>query len=301
DPRTLSATAIARTFDVLRRGTARFEGGGDALRQMLLDKLLTQHAGEKRPVSPRGIVLRRGKAHGLVVGERAETLGSRAILCALPIAEFGDLFGAKRPRRLVQATRSICPAAYRCVVNLVIANAGIPEGMAPLSFVVIDPTKPLMGDNAFAVFVGEPDNEARVSVSVVANAAAPGDGENLDDIVARLRYRLVERLQEVMPFSGEHTLLVHSPNLARPPDGISVKQQAPVFPPEPLWTLGTPPVLGVTGLPYDTGVGNATAASAQNLPGLGIEGSFAAGWCAARLVCHAAGKKKDYLRNEVLE
>jgi hypothetical protein len=48
------------------------------------------------------------------------------------------------------------------------------------------------------------------------------------------------------------------------------------------------------------GVKNLTTASSQNLPGLGLEGDFAAGWCAARLVCTAAGKKKDYLKDEVL-
>ena len=70
--------------------------------------------------------------------------------------------------------------------------------------------------------------------------------------------------------------------------------------PEPLWSSELPAALGVGAAPYDVGLKNLTPACTQNLPGLGLEGEFAAGWCAARAVCHAAGKKKDYLKDEVL-
>ena len=45
---------------------------------------------------------------------------------------------------------------------------------------------------------------------------------------------------------------------------------------------------------------NLTLASSQVLPHLGLEGDLAAGWSAAKEVCGLAGKKKDYLRDEVL-
>ena len=50
----------------------------------------------------------------------------------------------------------------------------------------------------------------------------------------------------------------------------------------------------------DSGVKGLTFASSQNLPGLSLEGSFAAGWCAARIISAASGKKKDFLKDEAL-
>lgn len=302
DPRATSPVAIRRCFDLWRRGAMRIEGGRDTLRQMLLEKMRTQHAGEVRTVVPGGVITRWGKAQGLELRDRDEQLGATFLLAAQPLAEFGDLFGEKRPKRIFQAQRAIVPTAYRYVLHLVISEAGVPEGIAPIAFAVVDPARPLVGDNAFAIFVGEPDDEARVLVSVVANVPAPGDGENLDDLMAGLRRRLRERLEEIMPFSSEHVLCVHSPNQARPPEGLEVRERdlPPVVPPEPLWSSSLPAALGVGAASYDVGVRHALAACSQNLPGLGLEGEFATGWCAARLVLMAAGKKKDYLKDEVL-
>jgi hypothetical protein len=290
DPRTLSPTAIARSFDLWRRGVARVEGGRDALRQLLLEKLRTQHAGEVQLVDPAGISQSwGGRASGLALADRDETLGFGHFLHAGPLAELGDLFGDKRPKRILQLGKGILPTAYRFVVNLVVAEAGIPEGISPITLAVWDPAAPLLGDNAIAIHLGDPDDDARVVVSVVANAPAPGDGRTLEDVLAALRPRILARVEEIMPFSSEHTLLWHSPNLGPNP-----------LLPEPLWTSTLPTALGVSGLPYDVGVKGICVASTQNLPGLGLEGDFAAGWSAAKIVSGNLGKKKDYLKDEVL-
>jgi hypothetical protein len=172
--------------------------------------------------------------------------------------------------------------------------------MGPISFVVADPAKPLIGDNAFAIYLAPPDDDARVRVSLVANCPAPGDGENLEDLMASLRNRLRYRLEAVMPFYSEHLLCVHSPNQSRAPEGIDARESPPPMAPRPLWSSTLPASLGVGGCGYDAGIRGATTACSQNLPGLGLEGDFAAGWCAARLISAAAGKKKDYLKDEVL-
>jgi hypothetical protein len=36
------------------------------------------------------------------------------------------------------------------------------------------------------------------------------------------------------------------------------------------------------------------------MPQLGLEGTFATGWSAAKIVCALAGKKRDYLKDEVV-
>jgi hypothetical protein len=303
DPRTATVAAHLRAFDIWRRGSARLAGGAATLREMLLDKMRGQHAGEVRTVVPAGVVTKWGKAAGVTLRDRDETIGASFILCGQPIAEFGDLFGEKRPKQIFKLQKSITPGAYRYVLHLVIAEVGIPEGMAPVVFCVADPSQPLVGDNAFALYLSEPDQDGRVVVTCTANVPAPGDGENLEDLMSALRSRLRARIEEVLPFSREHTLLVHSPNQARLPEGpdaASIAETPPVSRPRPLWTSALPAALGVGGAGYDVGLRHAVAASGQNLPGLGLEGDFAAGWCAARLVCAAAGKKKDYLKDEVL-
>jgi phytoene dehydrogenase-like protein len=300
DPRAMSPVAQARAFDLWRRGAATLQGGAGTLRQMLLDKLRTQHAGEVRTVAPAHVVTRWGRAHGLQLRDGDELLGTTYLMCGSPVAEFGDLFGDKRPRRLRQIERGIRPTAYRFVLHLVVSESGIPEGIAPVSFVVVDPSQPLLSDNAFAIYVGQPDDDARVLVTVVANAPAPGDGENLEDLLAQLRPKLRRRLEDVMPFSSEHTLLCHSPNQARPPEGLVVKELPSACAPEPLWSPALPCALGVGAVPYHLGIKHVVTACAQNLPGLGLEGDFTAGFCAARLISSASGKRKDYLKDEVL-
>jgi hypothetical protein len=164
-----------------------------------------------------------------------------------------------------------------------------------VTFAVFDPGGDLIGDNAVAFYVGEPDEDGRVVVSLTANAPAPEGGESLDAVLAALKPRLLGRLEEVMPFSSEHILAVHSPNLRGDDEAT-----APT-PPEPLWTSTLPASLGVGALPYDLGVKAVTPAGEQNLLGLGLEGAFAAGWSAARIISGAAGKKRDYLKDEVLQ
>jgi hypothetical protein len=300
DPRALTPTAIARAFDLWRRGTSRLDGGRATLRQLLLEKLQTQHAGEVQLVQPAGIVTRWGRAQGISLRDRDEIIGAQHIISAGPAAELTDLFGDKPPKRLTQVARGLAPTAYRFVLHMILAEAGIPEGISPVTLCVVDPAKPLIGDNAFALHVSDPDENAQVHVAVLANVAAPGDGETLEGVLAAVRPRLLARVREVMHFSEEHTLLVWSPNQARAPEGAGEVGKLPLLPPEPLWSSQLPPVLGVSALPYDSGAKGLTCAGIQVLPGLGLEGEFTAGWCAARIVCGASGKKKDYLKDEVL-
>ena len=53
-------------------------------------------------------------------------------------------------------------------------------------------------------------------------------------------------------------------------------------------------------MPYVTGLKNLTLTGDQILPALGLEGALVAGWSAAKVACAIAGKKKDYLRDEVV-
>jgi hypothetical protein len=297
DPRSVTTAAAARTFDLVRRGVARMEGGREALRQMLLEKLEKQHAGEVMRGVPTTLVTKWGKVSGIII--EGETVGCQSLIWSGPIGELGALVD-KPPKRILAAQSAFRATAARYVLHVVLSEAGVPEGISPLTLCVADPERPLTGDNALMIAVEEPDDDARVLVTAVANLALE-DGDDPAARAAELRGKVLMRLEEILPFSLGHLLLMHSPNQALPPEGPEATEgKAPQFGPELLWSSSLPATLGVGGLPYDAGIKGVIVASSQTLPGLGLEGAFAAGWCAARQASALSGKKKDYLKDEVL-
>jgi len=299
DPLALSAPARARAFDLWRQGTPRLSGDWHALSEVFLEKF-TSHSGELRTVHPEAITYGWSKATGVRL-ENGEELGANHIIAALPLEELQELAEDKRPKRLAQLAERIEPAGYRCTLNFLVSETGIPAGMAPTALVVCDTSAPLIGDNAFAVYRDEPDDSARVVVTVEAICPVPEPGQALEDALADLRVGLRERLENVMPFFSEHVLLAHSPHETTPAEGASGELAlARPFAASPVWKSSIERYLGVSGVPYSVGVKNLTVASSQVLCGLGLEGDFAAGWCAARIACASAGKKRDHLRDDLL-
>ena len=301
DPTALGPVSRARVFTEWRQGIARLPGDWEALRAIFLDKF-TSHNGEVRAVEPQSLSTSWGKVTGLVV-EGGEELGAGQLVAALPVSELLPLCDRKLGKRIAEVAEGTDVAAYRYTFNLVLDGVGVPEGMGSQVLVVGDPAAPLHGDNALAVFVDQPDGEARVAITVQAICPAPdgGAGPALDDALASLRVGVRERLEGVMPFYTDHVRLAHSPNEWAAAEGHKGDtERAQIAAPRPLWRPVAEPLLGVAGLPYQIGVKQLTLASTQVLPGLGLEGEMAAGWCAAKIVCEASGKKKDYLKDEVL-
>jgi phytoene dehydrogenase-like protein len=303
DPTDLSPVACARAFAEWRQGIAHLPGDWEALRAIFLDKF-TSHNGEVRVVEPESFATSWGKVTGLrLLG--GEELGAGHVVAAMPVADMDILADRKLRKRLAEVAESIQVGAYRYTLNLVLDEIGVPEGMGSNLLMLHDPSAPLVGDNALALFVDQPDAEARVAITVQAICPAQELGSALDDAMASLRVGVRERLESVMPFHAEHVRLVHSPHESAAPeaarDGLGHEVElAQLVLPRPLWRLPRQPMLGVAGLSYQIGMKQFIVASSQILPGLGLEGEMAAGWCAAKLVCEAAGKKKDYLRDEVL-
>jgi phytoene dehydrogenase-like protein len=301
DPRDLSPVACARAFAEWRQGLAHLPGGWDALRAIFLDKFAS-HNGEIRVAEVESFATSWSKVTGVRLAG-GEELGAGHVIAAMPVADMAPLADRKMRKRLAEAEEGVPVGAYRYTLNLVLDEMGVPEGLGSNALMLADPSAPLHGDNALAVFVDQPDAEARVAMTVQAICLAQDSG-SLDDALASLRVGVRERLEAVMPFYSEHVRLVHSPHESAPPEAAGGASEpvelAHVVAPRPLWRLPRQPLLGVAGLSYQIGMKQFVVASSQILPGLGLEGELAAGWCAAKLVCEAAGKKKDYLRDEVL-
>lgn len=306
-----SPLAIARALDAWRTGAPTLRGDLDGLVELLLERL-TSASGERRGGHAAEIGFGWSKATS-VRTDAGDDLGVAQLVAALPIAEIVPLLGKKAPKKLVEHADDLALAGWRYVLNVVVDQSGVPEGMAPTVLAVVDPEQPLAGDNAFMIQVGEPDDSGRVVVTVAALLPAPPGADDgalvepawLEPSMARLREKLLDRLELVMPFIGEHVVLAHSPNEARPPfvPGNRGSHEPPKGLPVPmrrLWRGAVEHGAGVAALPYGTGVKNLTLCSGQVVPQLGLEGSFVAGWCASKIVCDQAGKKRDSLKVEVV-
>jgi len=298
NPFALSAEARARCFDVWRRGTPRVIGDWQTLRDLFEDKLTT-HSGEIRRARIAELTFSWGKATGIRL-DSGEELGANHIIAALPVHELQPLAQKKNSKRLAECVDKISAAGYRYTLNMVVDDAGIPEGMADTVLVVNDVHAPLIGDNAFAIYVDEPDAEARALVTVEAVCPTPSEGQSLEDQFADLRVGLRQELESVMPFFSEHVLLAHSPHESIAAEGGDGKLSlAHPIAPEPIWSSQLDPYMGVTAVPYSVGIKHLTIASSQVLSGLGLEGDFAAGWCAAKIACTAMGKKIDPVKTDL--
>ncbi len=306
--------AIARALDLWRQGAPPMRGDGTGLRELLIEKLAAA-GGEMRIAVVTEIVQGWSKITAVKLAS-GEELGAVQLLVASPASELLPLFGKKPPRRLVEIAGAGRVLGWRYVLNLVIDAAGVPEGMAPTVLCVDDLDGPMAGANAFAIHTAEPDDQGRVVVTVAAVVPAGSDGAALpaDELAARtaaLRTGLLDRLEQVMPYAREHLVLLHSPHEAVAPiapdardgrDGRSGFELGKGLPAvmAPVYAGTLEGSSGLAAAPYAGGVKNLTLASGQVLPTLGVEGDLVAGWSAAREACGIAGKKRDYLRDEVV-
>jgi phytoene dehydrogenase-like protein len=307
-----SPLAIARALDSWRAGAPTLRGDLDGLVEMLSERL-TSASGERRGGHATELAFGWGSKVTAVKNERGDDFGVGHLIGAAPLADLVPLLGKKAPKKLLEPGDDLVMTGWRYVLNLVVDASVVPEGMAPNVLAVIDPERPLVGENAFAIQLGDPDDSGRVVVTVSALLAAPpgaGDGTLVEpawveQTMPKLRARLVDQLELVMPFLGEHVVLAHSPNEAALPTvpGGRGSYEPPRSVPVPmrqLWRGNVEHGAGIAALSYDTGVKNLALASRQVIPQLGVEGTFAAGWSAAKIVCELAGKKREPIRTELV-
>jgi hypothetical protein len=274
---------LLRQHDQWRRGAFRLPGGRDALLKLIYDRIVT-HSGEVTPLTIRELALKRGKIIGVVTHPRGETLGCGFVIAAMSTAKLCNLLGDETPKRLLQASQEVRPAAWRYVQNLVLAAEGLPEGLGDNAFVIGDPAAPLEGTNALALHPLDVGEAGRAGLQVVAlakkedPAALPALGEA---VRARLR-------EQVMPFLDRHLVALHSPHEGDAPR-----------PMEPVYEAEEPGPLGVGATAIATGIKGLLMVGRQTLPGLAQEGELAAAWGAARLIS-ASEKKRDPLKREIL-
>lgn len=282
------ALAIARALEQWSMGPPAVRGDGDSIRELLVEKLTTA-GGELRAGKVTEMNVSWGKI-GSVTLASGDDIGCGQVVTSQSPNEIAALLGKKAPKKLGELAAEIALVGYRYTLNVVIDEAGIPEHMAP--------TVAVLEDSAYTIHLSEPDDGGRV-VATLASVVEVDGALEADPLAAKLtahRASLWRRLGEVMPFFEKHLVLAHSPFEATPPQApggrgsYDVPRTLPLAPP-PVWK-------GSVG--YLTGLKNLTLTGDQVLPDLGLEGALAAGWSSAKIACALAGKKKDYLRDEVV-
>jgi hypothetical protein len=290
--------ALARALDAWHAGPPSLRGDGDAIRELLVEKLTTA-GGELRAGTVTDASVSWGKLASVTL-QNGDEIGAGQVVASKTPAELVALLGKKAPKKLAELAETMQVAGYRYTFNIVIDEAGIPEHMAPTVAVIADPDKDPVGDAAFSIHLGESDDAGRVVATIAALLPADEllDAERLAPACMALRAGLWKRIGDVMPFFEKHLVLAHSPFEQNPPHvpggrgSYDVPRNLPL-PMTPVWK-------DTEHATYLSGLKNLTLTGDQILPAYGIEGSLVSGWSAAKVACALAGKKKDYLRDEVV-
>ncbi len=303
-PGDVGAVTLARAFLEARRGPFRFDGAEAGLWSLFLEKIETFSGERREKVLPVEIVQQRGKAIGLRVRPRDETIGCGTLVWAGPAATALPLLGETPTRRAREAAQSLRPVCYRYGLSLLVRPEALPEGMHPRVFVIADPRRAPLEENTLAVTVGQvnPREPDRVPVwvesLVPAAAVEAGPGH-----LAALRGRVREQLGRLMPFFDRHLIVLASAHDGLPPEIPGASGRLAPVPPQPMAPAYSaehvrafdPGGVGHAAL----GIKNLYLVGRENLPGLGMEGDFVSAWGLARLLT-TSRPRRDVLRRPIL-
>jgi len=299
-PSDIGGIAESRAFALARREAHVLDGGLASLQELLQQRLET-FGGDRRPrVEPVGVVVRRGRAVGVRVHPRDETIGCHWLIWAGSAASLRAALGGSAPQTpRARASSPMRIAGYRYGLSLLVGPGALPAGTPARMLAIGDPSRPLLEDNAIAVTVGQPaprdPGRTPLWVECVVSAhlvdAGPG-------YLRALRGRVAHTLGQLLPDLERHLIVRASPYDGLPPErGASepaaagaksslgfISPPAALPTPPPLYARATTGPFDVLGLPHGTGIKNLLLIGRENLPGLGLEGELVGSWGGAHLV-----------------
>lgn len=296
-PGQLGKGAYLRLLAHWRRGPIDRAGGLASLRKQLLQRFALK-SGELKPGLRVGeVLMKRGRITGISLLGKRDRYGCDRMLIASDPRELidGPLPAEILPRPLAVTLSGIAPVAYRYVLHLEIAERGLSPGLAGM--VVCTPPESSAHDwrarhgaGMTYLRLDRPDRSGEDGVRRVSITRVVGHGEAL----ANMRERILDELDRagVLPFARAHIRSAHSPHDGRGAtngEGASLDDRyegdtAVRLPMRPLYQSNDAPALGMGLLPHTSGLKNLMFASRLSLPGLGVEGEFAAGLAAANAI-----------------
>jgi hypothetical protein len=296
-------TALARSVQRARQGFHMLAGGDAELRALFLDRI-TAVSGETRArMTAVEVLTRRGRVHAVRLRPRDEVVGLEHLVWAGPVSALAPLCEEKSARRLRELAMGLRPACYRYCLCVLVRPEALPEGMGRRVVSIADPARPTIEENALLITVAPLRDGEPVALWVECLVPAGVVGSELS-YLSIVRSRVRAHLRRLMPFSDPHILTVVSPHdglrAELPGAGEAHETPQPVFPMPALWSCDLPRALDVGVLPHATGIKNLVLASAENLPGLGLEGDFLSALGVARLAAGPGRKRKPWLGRATL-
>lgn len=314
DPSLLPPFAVGRLYAAWLRGAVKLEGGYAWLQRALIEKIET-HGGEvRRSERVERVIVRRGTAVGVSLATTGEEIGASFVLAGRSIASVLRLLPDRAAfDPLFERMGEPTPRYFRYTLHLVLREEGVPEGIARDVFFIRDPSRPRLAENLLRVEVDDgsshgslsdapaaPEGTRRLTISALLPRRPV---EEVTGYVSSLRERILAALGELIPFIGEHLVLVDSPHDGRDAQEIATGR---LLSPEEPWERGprTMPVVhgypvrstfGICAMPVRTPIKRLLLCNGQVVPGLGLEGSLLTAWSAARVVTRS-DRRKEWMR-----
>lgn len=301
----LTELQLARLLTGRTRQPHAFEGGLAGLSELLLDKirahsghvLLTERASQ--------IMVRRAAVSGVRLFGSDEELGCATVIAGTDVASVQRLLSDRTPfEQLFERLGEPQPRFYRYTLNAVIAAQGIPEGMLRDVFYVRDTDKPLHSENLLHTELTVHGDKTRLlCVEALLPAAAV---EERHDYLEDARERLMQAISELMPFVGEHLLVLDSPHDGRKPWARDPEANLSTDPlerrgPNTMPVVHAYPVstaLGICAMSVKTPLRGLLLCNQQIAPGLGLEGQLLAAASAAHVVGRG-DRSREWLRRRL--
>jgi phytoene dehydrogenase-like protein len=327
DPDSLHGLRLARLFSSWATGGAVLSGtpvnaavgarsssppplgtstGGWSILRRALEESVRAHGGDIRERERiDAIEVKRGQVTSVRVAASGEQIGASWVLVGTDVATLLRLLPDRRPlEEVFEELGEPTPRYYRYTLNLVLRSEGVPMGLARDAFLVRDPRRPLSAANLLHVET-HPDDGSGERLMVIEALLPRRVVEDVPGYVETVREDLLASLGELVPFLGDHLILIDSPHDGRP--GRLVAENVDV---EPLlkWQRGFRTMdivhgypitgaLGITALPLRTPIRRMLLCNHQIVPGLGMEGELLAGSGAARLVEKTDPRSAPLLRS----
>lgn len=306
-PSDLGQAPLARAFERGRRGCHQLPGGIADLRGLFLNKLATVSGEIREQSAPLELIYKRGRVVALRIRPRDEIVGLEQLVWSSPIASLVPLLDEKSARRVSEDAAGIRPACLRYCVVFLVQAAAITAEIGPRMISVLDPQRSLMEDNAIAVTVGSAQrSEGHIPLWVeclVPAAVVEREPAYLSVVRSRMRVHLAN----LVPSLEEHLLAVASAHDGLAPEVLRSNERTtgsygpiPARPMPAVLNSDLPRSLDVGAVLHETPIKNLHIASAENLPGLGVEGDFISAWGVARLINGAVRKRMGVVRRAVL-
>jgi phytoene dehydrogenase-like protein len=301
----LSELQLSRLFSGRCCDALRIEGGLAALEDLLADKIRA-HSGQLRLRERASqIVLRRSGVHGVKLFGSDEEIGAANVIAGVDVALAQRLLSDRSPfEQIFERLGEPQPRYYRYTLNVVTTPEGVPPGMRRDVFYVGDTDKPPCSDNLLHVERSQlPDGRALFCVEALlpARSVEERDG-SLDDV----RERVLDALGQLVPFIGEHLVLIDSPHdgrkpWTRDPDCECGTELLERRGPTTMALVHAFPVttaLGVCAMPVRTPLRGLLLCNRQVAPGLGLEGELLAAVSAAQIV-RRGDRSREWMRRRL--